>query len=314
VGLARFSVSTGGVLAYRTGETGGRLLWRDRVGRELDTLGDPGDYANPTLSPAGDRLTFNLTDARTAKGDIWIRDLARGVNSRFTLGAGNNVRPVWSPDGSAIVFASDRGGPFELYQKPVRGAGEEKLLLQTGEFKSPTSWSSDGKYVAYTSRNPKTQYDVWALPTFGDKKPIPIAVSPFAEQTAMFSPDSHYVAYLSNESGRDEIYVQTFPEPGGRWQVSNGGGSDPSWRGDGKELYYRSPDQKLMAVEIKAAGNDVQAGVPQALFPIRIRPGAPRNKYAPSADGQRFMIAAPLGRDAMSPTTIVLNWPAGLGK
>ncbi len=100
VGLARFSVSNGGVLAYRTGETGGRLLWRDRAGRELDTLGDPGDYANPTLSPAGDRLAFNLTDARTAKGDIWIRDLARGVNSRFTLGAGNNVRPVWSPDGA----------------------------------------------------------------------------------------------------------------------------------------------------------------------------------------------------------------------
>jgi hypothetical protein len=107
---------------------------------------------------------------------------------------------------------------------------------------------------------------------------------------------------VSNESGREEIYAQTFPEPGGKWQVSNGGGSDPSWRGDGKELYYRSPDQKLMAVEIKTAGTDFQAGVPQALFPIRIRPGNPRNKYAPSPDGQRFVIAAPLGRDAMAPT------------
>jgi hypothetical protein len=129
----------------------------------------------------------------------------------------------------------------------------------------------------------------------------------------MFSPDGRLVAYVSNESGRDEIYVQTFPDAGGKWQVSNGGGSDPSWRGDGKELYYRSPDQKLMAVEIRGGG-DFQAGIPQALFVLRVRPGIPRNKYASSADGQKFLVAAPLGRDAMSPTTIVLNWPGTLGK
>jgi eukaryotic-like serine/threonine-protein kinase len=147
----------------------------------------------------------------------------------------------------------------------------------------------------------------------GEKKPIPIAVTPFTEMTPMFSPDGKYIAYVSNESGREEIYVQTFPEPGGKWQVSNGGGSDPSWRGDGKELFYRSPDQKLMAVEVHA-GADLQAGVPQALFSIRVRPGVPRNKYTPSPDGQRFVFASPLGRDAMSPTTIVLNWPQGMGK
>ncbi|HEY1249539.1 MAG TPA: protein kinase [Thermoanaerobaculia bacterium] len=313
VGLARFSVSGNGVLAYRTGETGGRLLWRDRSGKELDTLGDPGDYANPTLSPAGDRLAFNLTDASNAKGDIWVRDLARGVNSRFTLGPGNNTRPVWSPDGATIVFASDRGGAFDLYEKATRGAGEEKLLFKNDETKSASGWSKDGKYIVYMSRNPKTVTDLWALPLFGDKKPIPIAVTPFNEHSPALSPEGRYVAFVSNESGRDEIYVQTFPEPGGKWQVSNGGGGDPSWRGDGKELYYRSPDQKLMAVEIRG-GADFQAGVPQALFPIRIRPGNPRNKYAPSSDGQRFIVAAPLGRDAMSPTTIVLNWPAGMGK
>ncbi len=313
VGLARFSVSNDGVLAYRTGETGGRLLWRDRAGRELDTLGDPGDYSNPALSPAGDRVAFSLSDPRNAKTDVWIRDLARGVNSRFTLGAGNNIRSIWSPDGSTIVFSSDRGGVYDLYEKPVRGSGEEKLLLHTDDAKSAGGWTKDGKYIVYGSRTPKGQWDLWALPTFGDKKPIAIATSPFSETTPVLSPDGRYVAYVSNESGREEIYVQTFPEPGGKWQVSNGGGSDPSWRGDGKELYYRSPDQKLMAVEIHL-GADVQAGVPQALFPIRIRPGAPRNKYAPSLDGQRFLVAAPLGRDAMSPTTIVMNWPAGMGK
>jgi eukaryotic-like serine/threonine-protein kinase len=313
VGLARFSVSNNGVLAYRTGETGGRLLWRDRAGRELETLGDPGDYANPTLSPSGDRLAFGLTDSRSTKTDIWIRDLGRGINSRFTLGAGNNYRSVWSPDGATIVFSSDRGGTIDLYEKSTKGPGEEKLLLKTDEPKSAASWSKDGKYIAYASRNQKTQWDLWALPTFGDRKPIPIAVTPFTEQNPVFSPDARYVAFVSNESGREEIYVQTFPDASGKWQVSNGGGSDPSWRGDGKELYYRSPDQKLMAVEIRG-GADFQAGVPQALFPIRIRPGAPRNKYAAALDGQRFLVAAPLGRDAMSPTTVVLNWPAGLGK
>jgi Tol biopolymer transport system component len=313
VGLARFSVSSNGVLAYRTGETGGRLLWRDRAGKDLDTLGEPGDYNNPTLSPSGDRLAFNLNDARTGKVDIWIRDLARGVNSRFTLGAGNNYRPVWSSDGGTIVFSSDRSGTVDLYEKPTKGSGEEKLLLHDDEPKSAASWTRDGRYIAYASRNPKTQWDLWALPTFGDRKPIPIVVSPFVEASPMFSPDGRFVAYVSTESGREEIYVQTFPEAGGKWQVSNGGGTDPSWRGDGKELYYRSPDQKLMSVEVRG-GADFQAGVPQPLFSVRVRPGTPRNKYTPSPDGQRFLFAAPLGRESMSPTTVVLNWPASLGK
>ncbi len=313
VGLARFSVSRNGVLAYRTGESGGRLLWRDRSGRELDALGDPADYTNPTLSPSGDRVAFNVNDARSNKGDVWIRDLARGITSRFSLGPGNNYRPLWSPDGGMIVFSSDRGGTVDLYEKPTKGSGEEKLLLHSDEPKSAASWTRDGKYIGYASRNEKTVWDLWALPTFGDRKPIPIAVSPFVEMVPMFSPDGRLVAYQSTESGREEIYVQTFPDAGGKWQVSNGGGSDPSWRSDGKELYYRSPDQKLMSVEIRAGG-DFQPGVPQALFTIRVRPGNPRNKYAPSLDGQRFLVAAPLGRDAMSPTTIVLNWPAGLGR
>jgi Tol biopolymer transport system component len=313
VGLARFSVSNNGVLAYRTGESGGRLLWRDRAGRELDTLGDPGDYHNPAFSPSGDRVAFNINDARTGKTDLWIRDLARGVNSRFTLGAGNNYRAVWSPDGATIVFSSDRAGVIDLYEKPTKGSGDEKVLLHSDDPKSAASWTKDGRYIAYASLNPKTQWDLWALPTFGDRKPIPIAVSPFVETSPMFSPDGRFVAYVSTESGREEIYVQTFPEAGGKWQVSNSGGADPSWRTDGKELYYRSPDQKLMAVEVRG-GADFQAGVPQPLFPVRVRPGTSRNKYAPFPDGQRFLFAAPLGRESMAPTTVVLNWPASLGK
>jgi dipeptidyl aminopeptidase/acylaminoacyl peptidase len=313
VGLARFSVSRNGVLAYRTGQSGSRLLWRDRAGRELESLGDPGDYANPALSPAGDRLAFNLTDPRSSKNDIWVRDLARGVNSRFTFGVGNNFRPLWSPDGASIVFSSDREGTPDLYEKATRGQGEEKLVLKSGEFKYASGWTRDGRYIGYSSQNPKSNLDVWALPTFGDRKPIPLVVGAFVEAQPVFSPDGRFVAYVSAESGGQEIYVQTFPDGGGKWQVSTGGGGDPSWKGDGKELYYRTPDQKLMAVEIRSAG-EFQAGIPQALFPIRIQPGNARNKYLPSADGQRFLFVAPLGRESLSPTTVVLNWPAGLGR
>jgi Tol biopolymer transport system component len=314
VGLARFSVSRNGVLAYRTGQAGGRLLWRDRAGRELEALGDPGVFGNPMLSPAGDRLAFGIVDPRSGKGDIWIRDLSRGVNSRFSLGAGNNFRPVWSPDGGSIVFTSDREGHLDLYEKSTRGQSAEKALMKGDDPKFASSWTRDGRYIGYWTLNPKTLGDIWALPTFGDRKPIPILVSPFAESHPMFSSDGRFVAYVSTESGRSEIYVQTFPDGAGKWQVSNGGGVDPSWRGDGKELYYRSPDQKLMAVEIRTAGGELEAGVPQALFAVRVQPGASRNKYVPSADGQRFLFDAPLGRESLSPTTVVVNWTAGLGR
>jgi Tol biopolymer transport system component len=314
VGLALFSVSRNGVLAYRTGEAGGRLLWRDRTGRDIETVGDPGNYGNPTLSSVGDRLAFNLADARTGKADVWIRDLTRGVTSRFSLGPGNNIRPLWSPDGSTIVFSSDRDGTLDLYEKSTQGQGGEKLLLKSPSASYASSWSRDGRYIAYASQDPKSNWDLWALPTFGDRKPVPILVAPFIEIQPAFSPDGRLVAYTSNESGRTEIYVQTFPDGAGRWQVSSSGGTDPSWRGDGKELFYRTPDQKFMAVGIQTTGSDVQAGIPQVLFPVRIRAGNARNKYASSADGQRFLFDAPLGREAMSPTTVVLNWPSSLDK
>ena len=313
VGLARFSVSRDGTLAYRTGESGARLLWMDRGGREIDTIGDQGEYGNPSLSRAGDRLAFGLNDTRNGKNDIWIRDLARGVNSRFTFGAGNNITPVWSPDGAIIVFASDREGQFDLYEKPATGQGEEKLLVKNDEFKFPCDWSRDGRYIVYSSQGKKTGWDTWALPTFGDRKPIPVITDAFNELLASFSPDGRFIVYVSNESGRSEVYVQTFPGKGGKWQVSTAGGSDAHWRADGKELFYRAADQKLMAVDIQA-GSGFQAGIPRALFTARVQPGVSRNKYVPSADGQRFLFVAPLGREAIVPTTVVLNWFSGLGR
>ena len=314
VGLATFSVSREGTLAYRTGETGNRLLWMDRSGKELDPVGDHGQYSNPVLSPSGDRLAFGLNDPRNGNNDIWIRDLARGVSSRFTFGVGaNNGVPIWSPDGNTIVFRSDREGTLNLYEKAASGQGEEKILLKTDEIKFATDWSRDGRFIAFSSQNTKTGWDSWALPTFGDRKPFPIVAGQFAELNPMFSPDARFVAYQSNESGNAEIYIQTFPVPSGKWQVSTGGGTDPSWRADGKELFYRSADQKLMAVAIDA-GETLKAGIPQPLFPARVRTGTARNKYLATKDGQRFLLVAPLGREALIPTTVVLNWNAGLGR
>ncbi|HJW15309.1 MAG TPA: hypothetical protein VJ776_11455, partial [Thermoanaerobaculia bacterium] len=313
VGLATFSVSRDGILVYRTGESGARLLWVDRTGKELETVGERGEYTSPTLSRAGDRLAYALNDPRGGKTDIWVRDLARGVNSRFTFGASNNDVAVWSPDGATILFRSDRNGVYDLFEKPSSGQGEEKLVLKDDTNKFASDWSRDGRYIAFGSQGKKTGWDVWALPTFGDKKPIPIAAAPFRELYAYFSPDGKWVMYQSNESGRDEIYVQSFPVASGKFQVSTNGGTDASWRADGKEIYYRSADQKLMAVEI-LAGDTFKAGIPRPLFPARVQPGIARNKYVATAEADRFLMVAPLGRESLNPTTIVLNWNAELAR
>ncbi|PYQ65463.1 MAG: hypothetical protein DMF54_10995 [Acidobacteria bacterium] len=313
VGLATFSVSRDGTLAYRTGDSGARLLWVDRSGKELDALGDRGEYSNPKLSLAGDRLVFDLNDPRSGKSDIWIRDLARGVNSRFTFGDGNNGVPIWSPDGATVVFRSDRNGNYDLFEKPASGQGEEKILLKSAEQKFACDWSRDGRYISYASQNQKSGWDAWALPTFGDRKPVPIVAGPFNQLMPVFSPDARFVAYQSNESGRAEIYVQSFPVASGKWQVSSSGGTDPSWSSDGKTLYYRAADQKLTAVEIQAE-ESFKAGIPRPLFAARVQPGVARNKYAVSGNGERFLFVAPLGREALTPTTVVLNWGAELGR
>ncbi len=313
VGLARFSVSREGTLVYRTGESGDRLVWMDRNGKEQATLGDPGEYHNPNVSPSGDRLAFDLSDPRSGKGDIWVRDLARGVNSRFTFGKGDAYCPVWSPDGKRIAYTVDREGSADIYEKAADGQGEEKLLLKTEETKVMCDWSRDGKSIAFMSRGKETGWDIWILPAVGEGKATPFVKTPFPELIPVFSPDSRSLAYVSSESGRNEVYVQSFPGPGGKWQISTAGGGEPHWRADGKELFYRAPDQRIMAVEIRADGG-FQAGVPKPLFVGRFESGIARNKYLPAPDGQRFLIVAPLGKEAMTPTTVVLNWFADLGR
>jgi dipeptidyl aminopeptidase/acylaminoacyl peptidase len=283
------------------------------AGKELETLGENARFNAPAISVDGRYTSYNLVDPRSGKVDIWIRDITRRISSRFTVGPGDNTGSIWSPDGSQVVFSSTRTGQGDLFVKPTNGHADETLLLGTEERKTPTGWSRDGRYIAYQSGSPTNKIDLWALPTFGDRKPIPVVVTAANESNLTFSPDGRFVAYGSDQSGTGQIYVQSFPTPTAVWQVSNAGGVDAVWRADGKELIYRAPDQRLMAVEMPG-GEGSQPSVPHPLFLARLDFTAfgGRNRIAVMPDGQRFILISPPARGALVPTTVVLNWAAEL--
>ena len=286
-GLRTFSVSSSGVLAYHAGP--GRqtqLAWLDRAGRELGVLGPPAEPA-PRLSPDGTRLAVSRLDPdSSANGDIWLMDLARSIASRFTFDPANDALPVWSPDGTRLFFSSSREGVQQLYQALSKRPGSEEPLLRSDAWKAADDVSPDGQFLIYETFDPKTRIDLWLLPLSGDRRPTPFVVTPFGEYAAQFSPDGRWVAYVSNESGRYEISVQAFPGPGGKWQVSSGGGTMPRWRKDGRELFYLGPEGQLMAAEVRLSPS-FESRVPAALFKVALREG-PDRQYDVSPDGTRF--------------------------
>jgi Tol biopolymer transport system component len=227
LGRGSFSVSQNGVLAFRSGAgLGTQPIWFDRAGKEISAIGTRGVYVNVSLSPDEKRAAVDLADAQTGRNDIWLFDLSRGVASRFTTEPAADSFPLWSRDGTEIVFSSSREGVFNLYSKKANGVGNEELLLKTDETKIPDDWSPDGKFIVYESRNPKTKLDLWLLPTSGDRQPVRFLQSEFNEQQAQFSPDGKWIAYTSDVSGRPEVYVQTFPASGGPLRVSTAGGAN----------------------------------------------------------------------------------------
>ena len=325
VGLLRgaFAVSATGVLVHRAGRGERRqLTWVDRAGIALGTVG-PDDWeglANPELAPNEQRIAVN----RTVRGnpDVWLIDTGRDLQTRFTFDASSDGHPLWSPDGGRVVFRSLRNGPWDLFWKAASGAGDEQLLLETEEFKSPLSWSPDGQVLLYEIQYPKTGLDLWALPLGGDRKPFPVADSPSDETSGQFSPDGRWLAYQSNESKTSQIYVRPFRGSGGPWQVSSTeGGSQPRWRPDGRELFYVAPDARLMAVPI-AVGTDSQTlepGAPVPLFRTQLASGAGGNvsglmskpQYAVASD-RRFLMNVSVEGATAAPITVVLNWDVAL--
>jgi Tol biopolymer transport system component/predicted Ser/Thr protein kinase len=313
-GLAMYSASENGLLVYgssdATASSGidSQLTWFDRTGKRLETIGESGINSRPQLSPDEKRVVVDRLDPRANNYDLWLIELERGIPTRFTFDPGNDWGPVWSPDGARIAFASNRLGNFDLYVKASSGAGKEELLLKTEQRKFPTDWSFDGRFLLYSQNDPKTNSDLWVL-ALSDKKPTPFLRTEFNERDASFSPDGKWIAYTSDESGKDEIYVQTFPASGGKWQISTSGGSRARWRRDGKELFYLAADQKIMAVEV-TTGAIFRAGVPKPLFETRIT--GPYVRFAVTANGQRFLLPAPVGDAVPTPATVVINWTAGI--
>jgi Tol biopolymer transport system component len=311
-----FSVSNTGTLVYRGG-TGPQtmLTWFDQQGNSAGTLGDPGEYANPAISPDGTRAAVGVGPAPSR--DIWILDAARGTSTRFTFDPARDDNPAWSPDGKNIAFSSTRGGgQGDLYIKPADGSGEEKLLLKTDEPKVPERWTRDGRFLLFTSLGPKNGSDLWALPFAKEAKPVSLLQTRFQERMAKVSPDGRWLAYMSTESGTPEDYVRPFtPEApagtGAKWLVSKGGGIRPLWRPDGKELFYLTLAGQVMAVDIDAS-KGFQAGAPRRMFTAP--PGAPQAGWDLSSDGKRFLFVAPPNTGRTIPFTVVLNWAAGLKK
>jgi len=313
-GISRFSVSDNGILVYQAGRSGEReLAWFDRTGRRIRTDGPPGDLQNPALSPDGKRIAMRRRDPQSRDLDVWTLDIARGTLSRFTFDPQSDSSPLWSPDGAWIVFNSARDSlGMDIYRKRSNGVGGLEMLVQSDRDKYPNSISRDGRYLVYWEEMADGNVDIRGIDLQGDRKPFDLVATPAGERHGMVSPDGRWLLYVSNESGRSEVYVQGFPEPQGKWQVSTNGGDFPAWRGDGRELYYIARDQRLMAVPV-TAGEGFEAGVPVPLFTLP-EIGPARNRYCVSADGQRFLAHVPVGLDAVTPFQFVLNWQESIPK
>jgi Tol biopolymer transport system component len=314
---ALLSVSATGLLLYQTGSASvlSQLTWLDRNGREIGSVGAPADQANPRISPDGRRIALDITDPQTGNMDVWIYPSEGGAATRVTFDAALEGAPVWAPNGDRIAFMAVQRGPTYLYEKSSSGAGTAKPLLR-GELegqKYATDWSADGRFLLYRTHD-ATSIQLWAVPLEGDRKPYPFLKTTFGTSHGQFSPDGKWVAYASNESGKWEIFVAPFPGPGGNSRVSSAGGSEPRWRRDGKELFYLSPDGKMMAVDVKP-GATFEAGVARPLFQTHRRihvSSTDQFSYDVSADGQRFLVSNDVGGSTSPQLTAVLHWTAGL--
>jgi eukaryotic-like serine/threonine-protein kinase len=323
---ATFSVSASNVLAYRAGKTATPLSglgWYDRHGKDLGYVGEPGTlaYTDLALSPEGTRVaTTRVYPSASTSQEIWLLDLARSVSVRFTFDVAPDFAPIWSRDGTRIAFSAVRSGGTGIYQKSANGAGKEKpLVATTNDAKFPNDWSRDGRFLLYTQQDAKTNADLWVLPLTASGTPsgtpAPFANTEFSESAGQFSPDTHWIAYASDESGRSEIYVQPFPVPAGggsKTSVSREGGNQPRWRRDGKELFYLSFDGKLMAVDV-TEGREFKVGTPKPLFrapATSIQSRTAMNGWAwdVTSDGQRFLFDAV--KTSSESLTAVLNWTA----
>jgi Tol biopolymer transport system component len=317
---APISVSDNGVLIWQGNrQRENQLIWFDRVGKQGGAIGPPSKVISgqaPRLAPDGKRVVIQRSDSQTRNLDIWVIDLARNLPTRLTSDPAYDMYPLWSPDGSRVVFQTTRAGVSGLYQKAGSGMGTEELLLKGGGF--PTAWSADGRFILSFRTVEKTRWDVWALPLTGERQPYPLLNSEFDEYRAQLSADGHWLAYVSDESGSYEVYMQPFTADGklggAKQRISTSGGNHPRFRRDGRELFYVAADGQMMAVALKPSGATFEFEPPKALFKTRMLTGLIQSgiEYDVTADGQRFLIGTQVGEP--SPVSVILNWTAGVKK
>jgi Tol biopolymer transport system component len=314
-----FFGASANALAYRNapGEGIAEMAWFDRHGNRDASFGEPASlYSPPVLSPDGSRVAMAKFEGGNV--DVWVYDVVRNVNQRLTSDPALDDSPVWSQDGARLAFASSRAGHYDLYRIAASGEGREELLYASGENKLPTSWSPDGRYLLYGTHARETNGDIWLLPLdgAGQRTPVPLVHTRANEGGGKFSPDARWIAFVSDESGIAEVYVQPFVVPsasgdspaGPKVLVSRKGGRRPQWRVDGKELFYTSPDGGLMSVTV-AAGAALRPGIPQLLFRT---PPLWFSEANATSDGMRFLVAVPVEQTTVQPFIVVLNWQAEL--
>lgn len=312
-----FSASENGTLVYQAGNAQGgwHLFWYTRDGKQTGSVPDLNAYFDPSISPDGTRFATALVTGQ-GTGDIWIYDLLRGTKTRLTFGPAVQRYPIWSPDGKTIFFGSQRRGGMHMYTKASDGGGPEQALLEGDDaFEYPESVSPDQRFLVYmrVATDKRTATDIYALPLSGDRKPFPIVQNAFNNMQPRISPDGKWMAYSSNESGRYEVYVTSFPAGGAKWQASASGGSFPRWRRDGRELFLLDAADNVMAVDVNSTANAVRMGTPQVLFHaggVQTQQGP----YTVTADGKKFLINTGDVKEENQPFTLVQNWPVEIKK
>jgi eukaryotic-like serine/threonine-protein kinase len=314
-GGAGFSVSNTGVLVYQPqgGLAASELVWIDRNGKELSKIGNPAPYRDVSISPDGKRLAYAFLDPQLNTEDIWVRDLVRDVSSRLTFDPKDDIWPFWSPDQTRIAFASNRSGTFCVMSKLSNGTGSDEFIYKDtdGVHTGPSQWSRDGKYLA-VGRYVQGQWDAGVIDV-ATRKCRWVLTTNFNEQYPALSPDGRYMAYQSDETGVYQVYVLDLAGTGGKWQISNTFGVNPTWRSDGKELFYFSRGN-LLALTVSTGAN-FEAGTPVKLFDTKLEMSGYRGRrYDVSSDGQRFLLNRQLGATTQSGFVVVENWSADLAK